>query len=329
MKKVVNRDVKTDVIRGLAILLMFFAHSAPYVEDDSLTSNTIFRIICSLSAPIFLFLVGYNLKKGHNSTILKKGLFILLYAALIDLFVWDILPFYSFDVLYLIGFSLILSPLWFKLNSYLLVGLIVFLFTTTFLYQLTDLYEFSLKEPSISQFKQFSATILFKNLFFDGWFPLFPWFSIVIFGYLVKNEIIQIKKILSIGIISFVMGLFLLYSNKPSYLRDFAIELFYPFSFSYLLIAFGWIVVVFNMPLNYNLKILSPLSKLGKVSLFIYAFHLAIYHVFFVKLQNQTANFFISNLVFLIVYLFVAYFLEYIKNRYKINNLFFNYIFGK
>ena len=133
-KEVINRHVKTDVIRGLALLLMFFAHSAPYIEDNSLTSMTIFRIICSLSAPIFLFLVGFNLKKGCNLNNLKKGLFILLSAVLIDLFIWNILPFYSFDVLYLIGFSIILFPLWLRLNKYLLFGLIVFLFTTTFIF---------------------------------------------------------------------------------------------------------------------------------------------------------------------------------------------------
>jgi uncharacterized membrane protein len=328
-KKVINRDVKTDVIRGLAILLMFFAHSAPYIEDDSLTSNTIFRIICSLSAPIFLFLVGYNLKKGNDLTILKKGLFTLLYAALIDLFVWDILPFYSFDVLYLIGFSLILSPLWFKLNKYLLFGLIFFLFTTTFFYQLNDLYVFSLQEPLLSQTTQFSSLTLLKNLFFDGWFPLFPWFSIVIFGYLVKNEIIQFKKILYIGISSFLLGLFLIYSNKPTFLRDFAIEIFYPFNFSYLLIAFGWIIIVFNIPLNYNSKLFSPLSKLGKVSLFIYAFHLFIYHIFFTNLQYQIGNFYISTFLFVGLFCSIAYLLDYIKKRFKINNLLFNFIFGK
>ncbi|NBW29934.1 MAG: DUF1624 domain-containing protein [Flavobacteriales bacterium] len=328
-KEVINRNVKTDVIRGLALLLMFFAHSAPYIEDNSLTSLTIFRIICSLSAPIFLFLVGFNLKKGCNLNNLKKGLFILLSAVLIDLFIWNILPFYSFDVLYLIGFSIILFPLWLRLNKYLLFGLIVFLFTTTFIYQVNNLYEFSLNEISLSQLKQFSTVALLKNLFFDGWFPLFPWFSIVIFGYLVKNNIVQITKIIYIGISSFLLGLFLIFYNKPTYLRDFAIEIFYPFSFSYLLIAFGWIIILFNIPLNYNSKLLSPLSKLGKVSLFIYVFHLTLYHIFFSKLQNQTTNFYISNLVFIVLFFSVAYILESIKNKYKINNILFNYIFGK
>lgn len=327
--KVINRDVKTDVIRGFAIILMFFAHSAPYVENDYLNSNTLFRIICSLSAPLFLFLVGFNLKKGLTLPFLKKGLFILVCAALIDLFVWDIVPFYSFDVLYLIGFSVVLFPLWSKINTTFLTGFIILILITAFVYQGIGFYDYNLKEPTLSQLNDFSVLTLTKNLFFDGWFPIFPWISIVIFGYLVKNEAYRFNKLIYIGVCSFLIGLFLIYLNQTSFLREFAVEVFYPFNHSYLLLSFGWIVIIFSLQLNYSSKIFIPLIKLGKTSLFLYAFHLSIYHVLFKQVLDLIDDFYISTLFFTLIYIGLAYLIDYIKYKYKIKHPLFNSIFGK
>ncbi|HPW39835.1 MAG TPA: heparan-alpha-glucosaminide N-acetyltransferase domain-containing protein, partial [bacterium] len=52
-----------DGLRGVAIVLMVFNHTARWLfGGDPLLGNTIIYFTVSLSAPIFLFLVGFCLE---------------------------------------------------------------------------------------------------------------------------------------------------------------------------------------------------------------------------------------------------------------------------
>lgn len=107
-----NRDSSIDTLRGFAIVCMFLSNLAG--EILQLPHPFLLRVVGSLAAPIFILLAGYMLgigiltKKHSSIHFFVRGLFLMLIGALIDIFSWRVLPFFWFDVLYLIGLSTML-----------------------------------------------------------------------------------------------------------------------------------------------------------------------------------------------------------------------------
>ena len=104
-----SRIVILDYLRAFAILIMIFANASPYCFFGIKILPAI-RILFSIAAPIFIFLVGYtfalnNERRSHHNRQKMRSLQILSMAVIIDLIVWRITPFSTFDVLYLIGIS--------------------------------------------------------------------------------------------------------------------------------------------------------------------------------------------------------------------------------
>ena len=100
-----NRIVQYDILRGIAISLMLMANSAASIL--TVTPPFLLRLVGSFAAPLFMVLVGMMLvitKKPKPS----RGLIIVGIGCLVDLAVWQVLPFIGFDVLYTIGISICL-----------------------------------------------------------------------------------------------------------------------------------------------------------------------------------------------------------------------------
>jgi len=70
------RDLSIDSLRGLAIFIMIIANSAPYIIPEP--HHFLLRLVDSLAAPIFIFLVGFGISKqfleNPNSQNFKKNL---------------------------------------------------------------------------------------------------------------------------------------------------------------------------------------------------------------------------------------------------------------
>jgi uncharacterized membrane protein len=103
------RNKTIDSFRGMAIIIMIAANSWPYIYPYD-NCPFLLRVLFSTAAPIFIFLSGYvyqfqNSLKGKRP-LYKRPLQILLLAVLIDSLVWKIVPFVTFDVLYLIAISM-------------------------------------------------------------------------------------------------------------------------------------------------------------------------------------------------------------------------------
>src|SRR3954467_8108237 len=105
-----KRDNTIDILRGMAIFAMIAANMAAHNLAEP--HPFIFRLYGSFAAPTFILLAGMMvsytaiLKKHYFKYYLIRGLGILLVASLIDYFLWDTIPFSTFDVLYIIGLSL-------------------------------------------------------------------------------------------------------------------------------------------------------------------------------------------------------------------------------
>ena len=287
-----KRDRVIDILRGLAIVCMILANFSPYVVD---APHFTLRFIYSIAAPIFIllsnFMIAYNyyIKKYNYTYYLNRGLYLIFWAVFIDTIVCRIFPFTSFDVLYLIGFSIILNCLFLRVNSFIILIVANIIFVLTYYFQSILGYIEVPKEALLFNFEEFKEVLFnyaVKQFFVDGWFPIFPFEGIALMGlfyfwlYLNKKDIFLNKFFIFINFIVFVFLSFILYKISGSlYIRLGYAELFYPptlffiyWSVSFINLLFSFFIFLNNKNIdNYLFHIL---SVLGRNSLFIYVVHL-------------------------------------------------------
>jgi uncharacterized membrane protein len=325
-----------DIFRGVAIFTMLAANSA--AGSLAQPHHFWFRIYGSFAAPIFVFLAGFMVGIGYQkhplSYFIKRGLEVIFVGALIDVLIWRIIPFTTFDVLYLTGFGIPVAAFTLKLKTPLRIFLCILFFALGpilqhFFYYEPMVHEFSLEGfvlPKINAAHTFHWWI--KSWLFDGWFPVFPWMGFILFGTLVFTHgsriITRTKIFLATGIILFLAGLTCLYFHRPIDEREFYSELFYPPGTAYLLAATGAILIGVSA-----MKYLKPvyglqlLRFLGSCSLFIYIFHSAV--IYFV-LDNYFTDLPLEKyiplyLVFAALNIFIAWLLFEAKKKEGWKNL--------
>ena len=99
-----ERNIWIDFIRSIAIIIMIIANSAAVIGNKEY--SYFFRIICSLAAPLFVLISGISFSvsskyPSSSDTKTKSAFYLLITASCIDLFIWQIPPFNTFDVLYI------------------------------------------------------------------------------------------------------------------------------------------------------------------------------------------------------------------------------------
>lgn len=317
------RNNRIDCLRTIAILIMLAANSTPYLLDSS--SPFIFRLICSLAAPVFIFLSGYtfamNASKNNG---LKSGLYILVSAIVVDCLAWGMPPFQTFDVLYLIAFGQIVLGILKKMPLVFSYVLLAFLILIPLFFQVE--YRFHISDPS---WCCWDAKV--SRWLFDGWFPVLPWLSFPIVGSLTFwFKFPQKSKLLYrwLLILLLVLSVFLLFNDKINQpFREGYIELFYPASIPYLMVGFLFcFLLLFIIPETNTMKqnnLLNLLTLVGRHSLFVYLFHVFLISKLFTLLHypKHLNNFFIVMIPFyLTVYLF-TYILEYFLKKNLLNNV--------
>lgn len=328
-----NRNSNIDTLRGFAIIIMIIAHLAPHIYLNDIQDFFWFRFICSIAAPIFLFILGYSLKKFSTFEKKKyfiKGIFIIVNACLIDVFLWQIIPFYSFDILYLIGISILLYPFWSKIPFRYLIVIFCFLFFSTLIIDWLNIYTLKITEINFKQISDFKFETLIYNLVVNGWFPIFPWFAFIIYGY-VFDEIRLFDKrfYLSVFFVIALLLCLLILNNSFNYNREFAVELFYPANIYYFISAISTVSLIKFYFLDKKKIQLNILSIIGKVSLFLYSFHLVIITLFFnivYTFCNKSILF--TSFIFVSFCIIISYVLNSIKNRFLFKNIYLKIFFG-
>jgi len=327
------RNTNIDALRGLAIVIMIIAHLSPHLETNLILDKFWIRFICSLAAPIFLFILGYNLKKNSSFNKKKyylKGIIIILNACLIDLFLWKIVPFFSFDVLYIIGISILTFPIWHKYKLKTIFNLLIIFILSAVFINFFKCYTNVITEINLNEISKFDIRILFYNLLINGWFPLFPWLGIIFYGYVIDEiPFIKNKVLLTIfALIVFIASLFFILHSE-NFVREFSVEIFYPMNIYFLLCALSFLTVL-RLYFFENLKFpLNILSTLGKSSLFMYSFHLVFISFFFNKIHKLLdSNFFYTCLTFVCFFIAVSYFINFIKKKILTENRILKIILG-
>lgn len=297
------RDATVDVLRGLAVFTMIPANMSATVYAEP--HDFWFRVFGSFAAPLFVLLSGYmvavNMQAKNYGVkyYLIRGGMLLAIAALIDLAIWRIIPFMTYDVLYVTAVSMPLvylfrniSSAWLKWGiiagiiaaAPLLVGLLGYADYPTEIYL----------NPNEQVELPANKSGLLGNLFIDGWFPVFPWLALSFIGSMLADlRKRQSNGVISLGRWSYVIGLVVLVAGLGAWwqfpgqmlVREGYSELFYPPTVGYVLTAVGLIVLLFVcVNLRPNPWIFQPLRTLGEAALAMYILHLALTSYLFSKL---------------------------------------------
>lgn len=334
--KSIKRNNSLDSLRGLAIFIMIAANSWPYIYPFG-TCPYILRILFSTAAPIFIFLSGFSIQLSiesgkSDSNIITRAIQVIFIGAIIDVLVWKIFPFITYDVLYLLGFSSIIIV--FLNRTKLGIQIAALALLLLFNLMILDHYQFKLQEiPVFEDNSSIDFREIIRHMALDGWFPLFPWAGIAILGYLASKYRKLFpsfyKYLLAVGTIAVFLFFILILSlngDNPT-LRDGYTELFYPVKDIFWLYLIGLIFLMTHALTKFKLKE-NYFSRLGETSLSIYLFH-TILIKWYLPLFTQSKNNFswskmlISLMIFYIIIsmfnLFIKHYLKKLKfGKYRI-----------
>jgi uncharacterized membrane protein len=207
---------------------------------------------------------------------------LLITAGLIDVLVNHLRPFRAFDVLYLLGVSTFLIGFLSRLSRR---GIWLVLFCVLGLAPLLRIYlgytdvalDLNLDGTPLAT-PQIPSSIP-RHWLVDGWFPLFPWFGLFLFGYQLEAlvRLRSTRTMLAFGWALLAVGVALwILAPGPAYVRLGYIELFYPPTVGFTLSMMGFIPLVYlgcrSLPAPFD----RFLQRFGECTLAIYILHLAI-----------------------------------------------------
>lgn len=189
LKKADGRLWEIDFIRGIAIILMIAFHFIYDLNHYKIIYYKLwtgpFAIAASVTASIFIVLVGisltiaFNKRKKHvahsqiYAQFIKRGVKLLGLGLIISLISWIIIPerFVIFGILHCIGVCIILSIPFLRLIRLNLILGIMIIISGLLLRVMT--FDFQYLIP---------FGFLPPNYFTIDYFPLLPWFGVVLLG---------------------------------------------------------------------------------------------------------------------------------------------------
>ena len=332
-----ERNIWIDFIRSIAIIIMIIANSAAVIGNKEY--SYFFRNICSLAAPLFVLLSGISFSVSSkypstSDTKTKSAFYLLITASCIDLFIWQIPPFNTFDVLYIIAFGIFLN-IFLKHKTLLYVlSFIIFSIGLAVYLQVVLPYRFDMQEISLNNILQVNKSDYIissiRNMFVDGWFPIFPWICLPLIGTLIVKyqHFFQSYKLYTyvFSLIIFFVSIYGLSTSSTIVpLRNGYVELFYPASFLIFMLVCSGALLFFTSTFSYKISnlLISIFSMIGKYSLFIYILHIAMIHfVLDVYFNSLDASSFAIVMVIFTVSLYVMIaILEFTKAKQFIQKL--------
>jgi hypothetical protein len=226
--------------------------------------------------------------------------------------------------LYLIGASKLLL---FILNKYanrlikifiLFLLICIFIFLSKYLFYRLPLSDLNIN-VLFTDFSYYFKSGVIKRFLYDGWFPIFPWFIIVLMGSLsYKYNNLKNRLFLFLLILAGVSALFFLvfhFNTTTFIVREKYFEIWYPLSGIILLLPIAVIFIIIgtiNLQSNINLKFF---NILGQNSLFAYLLN-AIFDSI-LDLYNFNNYSMVNKISIFILSLFTVVIATFILNYFK------------
>lgn len=296
-----KRDDTIDIIRGIAIFTMVASNMTPYVLIDD--SPGWLRFYGTFAAPLFIFLAGMMIKVAGNNRqhslgyYLTRGMALIGVGAVMDVYIWGLVPFLTMDVLYLIGLSMPLCYLLGKCPSVLRYIAALAVFAATPFFQELFPYRHSpdsfMLASGITFAEVVDQTQFVRGWLIDGWFPVFPWFGVAFAGYLAGEVRIYCSsfanaKVMLTGLISLLIGaLWWLVQPVERFMRGGYPDLFYPPTLAFFLVAAGVTLLLFYLVDRTKASLAyAPFKLYGKCSLLMYILHTIVIGEYFLA-QGQ------------------------------------------
>lgn len=342
-----------DFAKGLAVIFMVVQHIGIWMwkmpwskvmadfkgHSIYITLNT----LSGLSAPIFLFSAGAGAfllmeKYTDNRKIIKRGLIILLLGYIHNLTITYWFNYGSWYVLHLIGFSFLLAPLLRKLKKKTVVLIAIGILLLTYLIQT------GLETPLLLTNKKMSNMSLnfaiLRLAFVEGHFPILPWISFFLIGFLSISVFSDEDKAISIVLIgislllvgAILIGLGVAFpSLKESMLsvRLFYIKpRFYPMLLPMLLFLLGLVLIsmqIIKIGCS-RLKVSenNPIVLIGRFSLTIFFTHVYVKFFLYHYKLNQTFSkpvTMLSITAFLLFFTALSYWAKHTNYKYTLEGL--------
>jgi len=349
-----QRYVWIDILRGIAILLMVPANFAGILSEPY---SILFRILSSNAAPIFIIvsvgMVVINASKHSIGYYMYRGMYIILIAMLLDFFVIGVVPFHSFNVLYIIGIGLPVGYLVRELDDKYLISLMFLVFAISFILQYFFGYNKYLLFVDVNNIEWVGVKSIASSFFIDGLFPIFPWLGYVFFGvwffryvFFKEGNNIPLSFVYVALIVSCIGYVFLLY--PPSWIHSFVsggllntrggiAEIFYPPSLAFLLSTLSvFVLLAYLIKLSSNFKMWYVVNKFGQYSMLIYLVHkILIYLVSIPLLEKMNINsiktwqeYSMIMLVVFVILFIICVLTENIKKYWKPKSVFIKLIIG-
>ncbi len=205
-----------DALRGLAVILMVQQHLQNWLWNKQWISYSYtfpehpimlsLNFLGNFSAAIFLIVAGFGSAILYNNTskvqFLKRGIFILLCGYLLNV----ITPYWfkpgSWYILHTMGIAVIISPLLNKMKTTgLLILFALFIVTPAFIQTLLNT-SLMLGNDSMNDVSMNGG--IFRLIFAEGHFPLFPWLALFMSG-VICSRWFNDKKNVKILIMSIIL----------------------------------------------------------------------------------------------------------------------------
>ncbi|MBD3346818.1 MAG: DUF418 domain-containing transporter [Chitinivibrionales bacterium] len=217
-----KRGAYIDALRGTAVILMVQQHLGKWLWNNpwndirsQLSRYPLligFNALGGLAAPIFIVLAGVgtvyfiNKNSGTKCVLFIRGLCIIGFGYLLNVITPGWFTWGSWYVLHLIGFSILLSPLVLRHNSITVLAIGFFaLFIAPLGQEILQtpykLYNHAMGDTTLP------GGVL-RLMFFEGHFPIFPWFGLFCFGIVTGKLLInrQTRFCLALGGLFLVLG---------------------------------------------------------------------------------------------------------------------------
>lgn len=300
-----QRLLSLDALRGLAVLLMIEQHLGVWLwrGPDPGLGRTDYPLLIGFNAlgggaaPLFVTLAGVGSalfcatdRPRADATLINRGLVLIGFGLVLNLSAPSWFSWGSWFVLHMMGFAIMLTPLWRRLpNRALLTALVAVLVVTVVTQNLLDT-PIRLTNPRMRNLDLPGGPL--RLALAEGQFPILPWLAFFLGGFVAGRWIAVDRRgaIASLGIAMLTSGAVLatMYvalippARSNLLVRAFRVRLgFYPASVAFVAMLLGAVLlaIVIGLAIDRRRRLSDrgPLVTLGRASLTLLMIHVPLF----------------------------------------------------